>query len=155
MSNNNTWKYDKATGNRFVFVNSISATPISRSNGCFLHDCPGCPNIWALSPHRNTSTVVSRTVPVREGAAIVDFAIDAARLADACWCGVPFPTQTGQQVTQSQARVNVKAALRIALSREGELPSVIDDIQTLGTKVTSSMMRRLRGERSKKAMGVA
>ncbi|MEE2758968.1 MAG: hypothetical protein VYA86_03195 [Candidatus Thermoplasmatota archaeon] len=152
---NNTWKYDKATGQRFVFVNSISATRISRSSGSLLHDCPGCPNIWDLSPYRSTSKVVSRTVPVREGGEVVDFAIDAARLVDACWCGVPFPTQIGQQVTQSQARANVKAALRIALAREGELPSVVEDIQTLGTKVTSSMMRRLRGERSKKAMGVA
>lgn len=155
MSNNNTWKYDKETGHRFIFVNSTSATPISRSNGCFLHDCPGCSNIWALSPYRNTSDVVSRTVPIREGGFTVDYAIDAARLADACWCGVPFPIQTGQQVTQSQARANVKAALRIALSREGELPSVVEDIQTLGAKVTSSMMRRLRGERSKKVKGVA
>ena len=155
MSNNNTWKYDKETGHRFIFVNSTSATPISRSNGCFLHDCPGCSNIWALSSYRNTSDVVSRTVPIREGGFTVDYAIDAARLADACWCGVPFPIQTGQQVTQSQARANVKAALRIALSREGELPSVVEDIQTLGAKVTSSMMRRLRGERSKKVKGVA
>jgi hypothetical protein len=157
MSNNNenntTWIFDNETGLRFVFVSSLDATPVSRSNGCYLHDCPGCSNIWALSPYRHTSGVVSRTIPVREGGVVVDHIISASRLGDSCWCGVPFPTQTPQQVTEIQARSNVKKALRVALSREGEEPSVVEEIQTLRGKVTSKMMALLRGERSSKVRG--
>ena len=154
VENQNTWMYDKETGLRYVFVPSISSTPVSRSNGGHLYDCPGCSNIWSLSTFRNPSDVVSRTTPVREGGVTVDFAISAARLSDCCWCGVPFPKEVSQQITDIQARANVKAALRIALSREGESPSLLDDIQTLRTKVTPTVLRHLRGERSK-VRGVA
>ena len=153
--NNTTWKYDNETDLRFVFVSSLDGTPVSRSNGCYLHDCPGCSNIWALSPYRHTTDAVSRTTPVREGGIIVDHIITASRLGDACWCGVPFPTRLPQQVTEVQARSNVKKALRVALSREGEEPSVLEELQTLSTKITPSLMRLLRGERSPKARGSA
>jgi hypothetical protein len=60
-----------------------------------------------------------------------------------------------QQVTEIQARSNVKKALRVALSREGEEPSVVEEIQTLRGKVTSKMLALLRGERYTKVRGSA
>jgi hypothetical protein len=153
--NNTTWIFDNETGLRFVFVSSLDETPVSRSNGCYLHDCPGCFNIWALSPYRRISDVVSRSIPLREGGVVVDYIIAASRLTDACWCGVPFPLEGPQQVTEIQARANVKKALHTALSREGEEPSVLEEIQTLRSKITPSLLRLLRGENSTKAQGVA
>ena len=151
----NTWIYNRNTDTYWVVVPSLVNTPVSQSTGCNLYDCPGCSNIWELSPYRRTSEVISRTTPVREGGQVVGHVISSARLADACWCGVPFPGVIDKMVSEIKARANVKAALRVALSREGEEPSVVEEIQTLRGKVTSKMMQLLRGERSSKAQGVA
>ena len=161
MSNNNeqknTWNYNRKTDTRWVDVLSEADTPVSRSTGCLLHDCPGCSNIWALSPYGRTPNVVSRAAPLRDEdtGKNIGFIITAARLADACWCGVPFPEESAQSVTENQARNNLKAALRIALAREGEKPTVVDEIQTLRGKITPSVLHLLRGERKAKAEGVA
>jgi len=158
MSDNkkNTWAYNKNTDSRWVDVLSEADTPVSRSTGCLLHDCPGCSNIWALSPYaRNTDVIYRPSNLLDENGKVIGFLITAARLADACWCGVPFPGDSLRAVTEHQARANIKAALRIALSREGENPSVVEEIQTLRGKITPSLLRQLRGEKPSKAGGVA
>jgi len=151
----NTWVHNPKTDTRWVEVPTLADTPVGRSTGCNLHECPGCSNIWSLSPYTRTNTVVSRTTPVRENGKIVDHIISAARLAGACWCGVPFPGVLVKRVTEEQANVNVKTALRIALANEGEELGVLEELQLLRTKITPSMMRLLRGERTRKAEGVA
>ena len=149
------WNHDPKTDIRWVDVPSLANTPLSRSTGCSLHDCPGCTNIWALSPFRSTTQVVFRTTPVRAGGMVVDYAISAARLPDTCWCGVPFPREFQQKVTLIQTRANVESALRSALISMNEKPSIIAEIQNLRKKVTQSMLRKLRGERRASAKGVA
>ena len=89
----NTWYYNRNTDTHCVDLLSEADTPVSRSTGCLLHDCPGCSNIWALSPYGRTTDAVSRKSPLYcdETGKEIGFIITAARLADACWCGVPFP----------------------------------------------------------------
>jgi hypothetical protein len=58
-------------------------------------------------------------------------------------------------VSQATAVVNVHSALRTALAITGEDSDVLDDIQILTTKVTGSMMRKLRGERNNRGTASA
>ena len=81
--------------------------------------------------------------------------ISDARHHDHCWCGVPFPMDEPVTVSQATAVANVHSALRTALAITGEAPNVLDEIQILTTKVTSSMMRKLRGERGKRGAASA
>jgi hypothetical protein len=150
------WNNDPKTDSRWVDVPSLANTRKSRSTGCGLHECPACGNLWSLSVVRSTVEVLFRTVPVREGGVVVDHIVTGARTVNHCWCGVPLPGDALQSVTDNQARANAKSSLRLALSAIGEEPSIVEEIELLATKVSRSMLDRLRGERSRtKAAGVA
>jgi len=150
------WINNPRNGSKSTIVNSLENTPVSRSTGNLLHQCPGCNNLWAISSYRPVAgdSVFFRTSPARQNGELTRVISDA-RHPDFCWCGVPFPGTTAVQVSQSFAVANLHAALRSALSLMGEKSSVLDEMQILTTKVTSSMLRKLRGERSDRGAAAA
>ena len=150
------WINNPSTGSKITLVNSLENTPVSRTIGCLVHECPGCKNLWALSAFRPVAgdSVLFRTSPARQNGEVIRVISDA-RHPDFCWCGVPFPGITAAKVSQSLAVANLHSALRSALALMGEKSSVLDEMQILTTKVTSSMMRKLRGERSERGVAAA
>ena len=150
------WINHPQTGSKTTLVNSRKNTRVSRSTGCLLHECPGCNNLWSLLSYRLPSQepVLFRTSMVQQGGEMVRVISDA-RHHDHCWCGVPFPMDEPVTVSQATAVANVHSALRTALAITGEDSNVLDEIQILTTKVTSSMMRKLRGERDKRGTASA
>ena len=150
------WINNPRNGSKSTIVNSLETTPVSRSTGNLLHQCPGCNNLWALSSYRPVAgeSVFFRTSPARQNGEMTRVISDA-RHPDFCWCGVPFPGTTAVHVSQSFAVANLHAALRSALSLMGEETSILDEMQILTTKVTSSMLSKLRGERSDRGVAAA
>ncbi len=145
------WARDRETGMQTTTVKSREITRISSSTGCLLHDCPGCANIWTIFPYNPSPSppVIFRTSMVQKQGEMVRVISDA-RLPGHCWCGVPFPSECAVQLSKATAIANVHLALKTALTLSGEDSNVVDEIQILSTKVTSSMLRKLRGERRKR-----
>ena len=150
------WINNPRTGSKSTIVNSLENTPVSPSTGNLLHQCPGCNNLWALSSYRPVAedSVFFRTSPARQNGEVTRIISDA-RHSDFCWCGVPFPGATAVQVSQSLSVANLHSALRSAFALMGEKSSVLDEMQILTTKVTGSMLRKLRGERSDRGAATA
>ena len=150
------WINNPRTGSKLTIVNSLENTPVSRSTGNLLHQCPGCNNLWALSSYRPVAddSVLFRTSLAQQNGEMTRIISDA-RHPEFCWCGVPFPSANAVEVSQPLAVANLHSALRSALALMGEETSILDEMQILTTKVTGSMLRKLRGERSDRGVAAA